>query len=151
MDLLLLTAPCGLDCFNCPFYLAAADTEALQYVRTVSQQLGIPAEKLTCKGCRAHDGRIPIHALVFGEDHRCAAYECSKDRCVLLCGHCDEFPCENLQPCADRAAVIPHNTKVYNLCLINKLGLEGWAKDKAATVRHEYFNKPWSLRQMRTE
>ena len=149
MDHLLMTAPCGLDCFNCPFYLAAADSDALQYVRAVSELVGVPVEKLTCKGCRAHDGRVPAHVSLFGEDHRCGAYECSKQRGVLLCGHCDDFPCENLQPCADRADVLPHNTKVYNLGLINRLGLERWAEGRAATIRSEYFQRPWSLKDRR--
>ncbi len=35
--------------------------------------------------------------------------------------------------------------KVFNLCLINKMGLENWAKSKAAKVRDTYFTQPWTL------
>ena len=35
--------------------------------------------------------------------------------------------------------------KVFNLCLINKLGLDQWARTKAAEVRRTYFNTPWTL------
>ena len=44
------------------------------------------------------------------------------------------------------AEELPHNYKVYSLCLIKKMGLEEWAKSKAAEVREVYFNKPWSLK-----
>ena len=33
-----LTAPCGLDCFNCEFYLAKSDEEAAQKVKKLSAQ-----------------------------------------------------------------------------------------------------------------
>jgi|GEM_PF-4771197 len=35
--------------------------------------------------------------------------------------------------------------KVFNLGLINKMGLEKWADSKAREVRGVYFNKPWTL------
>lgn len=31
------------------------------------------------------------------------------------------------------------------VCLIKKMGLESWAKDKATAVNETYFNKWWSL------
>ncbi len=34
---------------------------------------------------------------------------------------------------------------MFNLCLINKLGLETWAQTKAAAVRRTYFTQPWPL------
>lgn len=145
MDYFQMTAPCGLDCFNCQFYLAKEDKEAQKTVEQISARYGIPLEILRCDGCRAHDGRIPIQKHVFGEGHRCAAYECAKAKGNDFCGDCDDFPCDHLHPYADRAAELPHNTKVYNLCLINKMGLEKWAELKASEVRDTYFNKPWTL------
>jgi hypothetical protein len=38
-----------------------------------------------------------------------------------------------------------HNTKVFNLCLIKKMGLEEWAKNKAKKVIHTYSNEKWTL------
>ena len=100
---------------------------------------------MACRGCRDHDGQIPLQLYLFGESHRCAAYECAKAKGHDLCGQCEEFPCDHLHPYADKADQLPHNTKVFNLCLINKMGIEKWAATKAAKVRHTYFNKPWSL------
>jgi hypothetical protein len=33
MDYFRMTAPCGLDCFNCTFYLAREDSGAMDQVR----------------------------------------------------------------------------------------------------------------------
>lgn len=145
MDYLQMTAPCGLDCFNCTFYLAREDKEAMQQVEKWSEQLNIPIATMLCRGCRNHDGQIPLQKHLFGDEHRCAAYECSKDKKVAFCGECEDFPCDHLHPLADKAQTLPHNTKVFNLCLINRMGLEKWATSKAAEVRTTYFSKPWSL------
>lgn len=146
MDILHLTAPCGLDCFNCRFYRAAEDPAAMEELKEISKTYDIPLTAMFCKGCRAHDGRIPLQLQQFGEDHRCAAYECSKDKGHDLCCDCGDFPCDNLHPYADMAAIVPHNTKVFNLCLIKRLGIEKWAEEKAAEVKETYFNKPWTLK-----
>jgi hypothetical protein len=146
MDYFQMTAPCGLDCFNCHFFLAHEDSEAMNTVNKLSEELMIPVEIMLCNGCRNHNGQIPLQKHIFGEAHRCAAYECSQGKGVEICGVCDQFPCDNLHPYADKADVLPHNTKVFNLCLINKMGLEDWAKSKASEVRKVYFTKPWTLK-----
>jgi hypothetical protein len=145
MDYLKMTAPCGLDCFNCHFFLAREDQEAMNTVEKLSEEHNTPVEVMLCNGCRAHDGQIPLHKHVFGETHRCAAYECAKEKGVDFCGDCEQFPCDNLHPYADMAGDLPHNIKVFNLCLINRMGLEKWAESKASEVRKTYFTKPWTL------
>ena len=145
MDYGQMTAPCGLDCFNCHFYLARKDKEAMNMVEKLSKEYDIPVDIMLCKGCRSHNGRIPLQKHVFGDAHRCAAYECSQGKGFEYCGDCDEFPCDNLHPYADKASDLPHNIKVFNLCLIKKMGLEEWAKTKASEVRKIYFTKPWTL------
>jgi len=146
MDYLQMTAPCGLDCFNCHYYLAHESEKSMNEVKRISEKHHMPVEILLCKGCRNHDGKIPLQKHAFGEDHYCAAYECCKQKGLKFCGDCDDFPCDNLHPYADMAEELPHNYKVYSLCLIRKMGLEEWAKSKAAEVREVYFNKPWSLK-----
>jgi len=145
MDYDQMTAPCGLDCFNCHFYLARKDKEAMNTVKKLSDEFNIPFEIMHCNGCRNHNGQIPLQKHVFGEAHRCTAYECSQGKGFRYCGDCDEFPCDNLHPYADMAGDLPHNIKVFNLCLIKKMGLEEWAKTKASEVRKIYFTKPWTL------
>ena len=145
MDYFQMTAPCGLDCFNCVFYLAHEDQEAMKSVEKMSTEYNVPVDTMLCRGCRSHDGKIPLQMHLFGETHSCSAYECSKSKGLKVCGDCDEFPCDNLHPYADKASILPHNIKVFNLCLINKLGLKKWAESKASEVRKVYFTKPWSL------
>ena len=139
MDYYQMTAPCGLDCFNCHFYLASKDREAMRTVKKLSEEFDIPVDIMLCNGCRNHSGQIPLQKQVFGDTHRCAAYECSQGKGLRFCGDCDEFPY------ADKATDLPHNIKVFNLCLIRKMGLEEWARTKASEVRKTYFTKPWTL------
>ena len=80
MDYFQMTAPCGLDCFNCDFFLARDDRDAMRRVEDLSEKHGIPVATMLCDGCRNHAGRIPLQRHVFGESHRCAAYECSKEK-----------------------------------------------------------------------
>ncbi len=49
MDYALMTAPCGLDCFNCPMYLA---NESEDLKNKIAANLGIPLELASCRGCR---------------------------------------------------------------------------------------------------
>lgn len=145
MDYFQMTAPCGLDCFNCDFFLARGDPAAMRRVEDLSKEHGIPVATMLCDGCRNHDGRIPLQQHVFGEAHRCAAYECAKGQGIEFCGECEQFPCDHLHPYADMAGELPHNIKVFNLCLIRRMGLDAWAESKAAGVRETYFTKPWKL------
>lgn len=145
MDCFQMTAPCGLDCFNCTFYLAHDNSEAMNQLDQWSEELNIPVKTMLCNGCRNHNGRIPLQKHLFGETHECAAYECVQVKGLKFCGDCEDFPCDNLHPYADKADTLPHNIKVFNLCLINKMGLEEWAESKALEVRKTYFTKPWSL------
>jgi hypothetical protein len=145
MDSHKMTAPCGLDCFNCTFFLAPEDPEAMDQIKRWSEEYDVPVEKMACRGCRHHDGQIPLQMHLFGDSHRCAAYECAKAKRHHLCGDCPDFPCDHLHPYADKADTLPHNIKVFNLCLINKMGLDKWAESKASDVRQTYFTKPWTL------
>jgi len=41
-----------------------------------------------------------------------------------FCYQCDDFPCLKLAPISERAEVRRHNTKIYNLLMLKKLGLD---------------------------
>ena len=138
MDYRQLTAPCGLGCFNCAVYRARED-DTLR--ATVAQRLGIPPERAVCPGCRAAKG-APRH---LGERGPCKVWRCISAKGHEFCFECDEFPCDALHPYADKAAERPHNTKVFNLCLIKRLGVERWAQEKAAQVRQTYYQKKFEI------
>jgi hypothetical protein len=74
----------------------------------------------------------------------CRVYKCIENTDMETCAECNVFPCEYLHPYRDQAEKW-HNTKVYNLCRIKKLGLEKWAKEEAGGVLDKYFYGTWTL------
>ncbi|MFC1708158.1 DUF3795 domain-containing protein [Planctomycetota bacterium] len=125
-----LTAPCGLDCFNCELYVNNATDEFV----SMFKEKGVPADAVPCPGCRAHDGRH-FHLGEAG----CATLDCAKGKGVALCSDCRDFPCALLAPLADQAVVYPHNMKLYNLCRIKLVGIDRWIADEAGRIRRAYF------------
>lgn len=136
MDYQNLTAPCGRDCFNCYFYLA---TKNEKYRNTLATKLGLEPEKVECPGCRNIKGNCQV-LKNYGFTGNCKIYRCVEDKKVEFCSDCKDFPCDLLHPLAHGAERFPHNLKVYNLCMIKKMGLENWAKHKAKASFDRYYN-----------
>jgi hypothetical protein len=125
-----LTAPCGLDCFNCELY---EDNLTAEFAELINKKMGIPQEDISCRGCRNQDGKH------FHLPQGCATLDCVKTRGVDLCCNCSDFPCLYLAPTADQAASRPHNVKVFNLCRIKKIGLDRWIDEETGEIRKRYF------------
>jgi hypothetical protein len=136
MDFEKMAAPCGLPCFDCIVYLANEDPELRA---RVSRQFGIPERDVGCRGCRDVQGKCPVVSM------ECTVYPCAKEKGVTFCCDCSDFPCDSLYPYADKADSLPHNTKVFNLCLIKKMGVEAWATTRARSVKEAYFKGKWKL------
>jgi hypothetical protein len=135
MDYENLTSPCGRDCFNCPFYLTN-ENEKLRNI--MAERLKTTPEQVICSGCRNIEGNCQV-LKIYGFKGSCKIYECVKQKEVKFCSDCSDFPCNRLHPLADRADKFPHNLKVYNLCMIRKMGLENWAKLQAKTSFDKYY------------
>jgi hypothetical protein len=135
IDYYRMTAPCGLPCFECYVHLAKENQE-LQHM--ISQVLGIPPGQVVCKGCRDEQGKCAHLPMP------CNVYPCAEKKEVNFCCDCSDFPCDYLHPYADRA-ITWHNTKAFNLCLIKKMGLESWARNKAGSVLEVYSYGQWKL------
>ena len=131
-----MTAPCGLACFDCLIHLAKENDE---YREIISKQFGIPKEEVGCDGCREVEGNCPVLTV------ECSVYPCAAKKEVKFCYECSDFPCDSLHPYADKAESLPHNTKVFNLCLIKKMGIEFWVKEKAKEVKRKYFQDKWKM------
>ncbi|MBI1921678.1 MAG: DUF3795 domain-containing protein [Geobacter sp.] len=131
-----LTAPCGLDCFNCDIHESNLTDELAELIHV---QRGVPKDEIACKGCRQQDGKH--YHLPQG----CATLDCAKAKGVQLCCDCNEFPCAYLAPIADMAAHYPHNIKSYNLCRIKKVGLERWIEEEAGQMRKKYFGCKFAM------
>ena len=117
-------APCGIFCKRCP---------------------GV--QSFGCKGCREQNGQI----LKFPA---CKTYECVTSKEHEFCYECSDFPCEMLQPIVNFEIFAPHNSKVYNSVMIQKLGLEEWNKicDEKSTLYYkgrkiQYGGDPLTLEE----
>jgi len=127
-----LIAVCGLHCGVCPIYLATKDRALAE---KIASKRGVKPEDLHCLGCRSEKGNIPLMGPPTCETYVC----CVNDKKLEFCFQCEEFPCLKLAPCSDRASEIPHNTKIYSLLRIQKVGLENWDKE-AKNIRKLYFS-----------
>lgn len=126
-----LAAPCGIDCGVCELSLAGGRPELVDILASK----GIPKEKLPCKGCRNVEGQCPVIA------GRCETFACAVEHRVDFCFQCASFPCARLIPAADRADVLPHNMKVFNLCVIRKDGAASFTRASADIKRRYYQGK----------
>jgi len=123
-----LVAPCGIDCGSCELYTCRDDAQLLAFLLSK----GVPQDKLPCDGCRNIGGHCPVISNI------CATYACASERKVDFCFECDTFPCGRLHPAADRADVLPHNLKVFNLCSIKNIGVEGFI-EKSSEIKQKYY------------
>jgi hypothetical protein len=126
-----LVAPCGIDCGICELHICKNDAQLLNAMIAK----GIPKEKLPCKGCRSIEGECPVIGGV------CETYTCVKEKKVAFCFECAEFPCTKLHPSADRADMLPHNMKVFNLCTIKQKGLDGFVRNSPEIKKRYYKGK----------
>lgn len=113
-----LVAPCGIDCGICEMYTCKDNPQMLDYF--ISK--GYSKELLPCKGCIAEKGKCPVMTC------DCETYRCVQSKKVNSCSSCEEFPCEKLIPAADKANILPHNLKVYNLATIKRIGVEEFTR-----------------------
>ena len=124
-----LTAPCGLDCFNCEIYEKNITEEMKKQFASKIQK---DPEEVPCKGCRAEKGCRHL-------GQPCETLQCIVDKGLEFCFECEEFPCVKLQPAKEGADRFPHNFKLFNLCRMKAVGVEKWAEEEAKLIRQRYF------------
>jgi hypothetical protein len=137
MDYKKLTAPCGKDCFNCPLYTGE---ENMENRKRFFESRNIPLDKFQCRGCRANNGHCD-GLTILGIDPECKTFQCVQQKKVEFCYECNEFPCFRLQPVANRSDRVPHALKIYNLCMIKRLGVEKWAKEHSKQIFSSYYTR----------
>jgi len=123
-----LVASCGLDCGLCELYVCGHNHDL--YLKFVER--GIPKDKLPCDGCKSVEGNCPVAGAV------CETYKCATGKEVGFCFECNEFPCEKLHPAANRADILPHNMKVFNLCTIKRIGLDAFV-ERSPAIKKRYY------------
>jgi hypothetical protein len=127
----IMVAPCGIDCANCNLVLCKDD----QSMFDALVKRGFAKEKLPCPGCRNAEGHCPV----IGE--QCETYTCARDKNLEYCFECQDFPCIKLNPSADRAEILPHNTKVFSLCVIKNRGVDRFIEESATIEKHYFKGK----------
>jgi len=124
-----LTAPCGLDCFNCDIYEKNI-TEEMK--KQFASKIKKDPEEVACKGCRLENGCKHL-------GQPCETLKCIEDKGLEFCFECEEFPCVKLQPAKEGADRYPHNFKLFNLCRMKAVGVEKWAGEEAKLIRQRYY------------
>ena len=128
-----IVAPCGIDCFNCEMYEDNVTEEIQSRLSGITK---IPKENITCKGCV--DGSVCL--LLEAQGKSCKTRDCADKKGVKYCFECNDFPCDYLMPIADGANKFPQNIKLFNLCLMKRIGVDAWI-EKAGDIRKTYFTK----------
>jgi hypothetical protein len=123
-----LTAPCGLDCFNCLTYLASQDEEV---IGSVAEELGISVEDAKCTGCRNMGGLIPSQGMT----KPCPIFVCAEEKGHTFCFECADFMCAKLDPNSAQSGQAACNVRTINLTLIKRMGVDKWAREKMRRVR----------------
>jgi hypothetical protein len=124
-----LSAPCGLDCFNCEIYDKNITEEMKKQFALKIQK---DPEEVACKGCRLENGCKHL-------GQPCETLKCVEDKELEFCFECEEFPCVKLQPVKEGADRYPHNFKLFNLCRMKAVGVEKWAEEEAKLIRQRYY------------
>lgn len=90
-----MTAYCGLNCSECPTWLATqADDDdarakvAAQWSKMFGMQL--TAVDINCDGCKSGSGRL------FGHCQNCQVRQCAGQKSIETCADCEDYACEVL-------------------------------------------------------
>lgn len=92
-----IVAYCGLNCGECPAYVAtqSGDPAALERVaaqwREAFSMPDLTADDVVCDGCLPCDG-----GRLSGYCTTCAIRACAVERGVANCAHCADYACEKL-------------------------------------------------------
>lgn len=123
-----LVAPCGIDCGICELYLCKDHKDLYNHLLSK----GFPATKIPCKGCRNIEGYCPVIP------EKCETYSCAEKEKATFCVDCTSFPCSKLMPSVDKAEILPHNMKMFNLCRIHAIGAEKFTKE-SVKIKATYY------------
>lgn len=129
-----LVAPCGINCGDCGAYRVKDDLSLREVLAAKLQNWN----GVHCPGCRPIEGNCQF------VDGTCETYSCVTRHQVDFCFKCPEFPCAKLNPAADKASILPHNIKLFNLCCIQQQGLTNFL-EKSSGIRQRYFQGKMSI------
>jgi hypothetical protein len=90
-----LQAPCGLNCGECPAYVATRANDAGALARVAEEwsrafNFELTLEEVICDGCTAESKRKYAYIKT------CGVRPCALVRKVRTCAHCDDYGCDTL-------------------------------------------------------
>jgi len=90
-----MIAYCGLDCFQCPGYVAtqSGDQEALKKVAaewSAEFDSNLSVDDVQCQGCHSESGPWMAHCAV------CKMRACGTEKGVANCAHCSDYACDKV-------------------------------------------------------
>ena len=91
-----LLALCGIDCLECPAYLATQNNDDQLREKTAAQwsamfKAQIRPQDINCDGCLGPGPRRFAHC------HQCQIRACALERGLANCAACPEYACDKLQ------------------------------------------------------
>ena len=116
---------CGLNCARCDIYKAGHGNnkvrdEIVEWFRKERNETVKP-EAVTCETCR---GPLGSH---WSTD--CKMMLCAKERGILYCFECKDFPCEYLEAFSSDG-VSHHKKTVENMKKMKEIGIEAWIEEQ---------------------
>jgi len=101
-----LIAKCGVNCGRCPSYREnlTSDEARQRCSDGWHKYLGFrlsPEKLLCCDGCLVPNDENPVRYF----KHGCNIRKCAVFNGVETCAHCSAYPCQDLNPDADRARI----------------------------------------------
>jgi len=99
MKMKKLIAYCGIDCSECPAYLAtqSGDIKEIEKVAKEwsTETMSFKPEEIRCQGCNQDEE-------VFSWCSQCPIRICCKEKGYENCAHCEEYVCEKLTMTFDK-------------------------------------------------
>ena len=91
-----MIAFCGIECTECPAYIATQndDPEGRERVArrwSIDFQMNLTSEDMLCDGCLHIGKRLCSHCMI------CRIRKCGMEKQIGNCALCEEYPCAKLQ------------------------------------------------------
>ena len=90
-----LIAYCGINCLECPAYIARRTDDMELREKTAKTWSGpeysVKPEEINCNGCITLGKELFSHCTV------CQVRACGLEKGVDNCAHCDDYSCEKLE------------------------------------------------------
>ena len=91
----IIHAYCGIDCTDCPAYIAKQtdddDLRAITAEKWSSPDFPVSPEDINCGGCKTCEEELSVVTKP------CTLRPCAQQRNVETCAHCPDFICEILE------------------------------------------------------